>query len=216
MPTTLVEGNEHYDYVPIGSIVMDGANGFENQEVTSEEQADSTATVSAKHVSLAPTLVPNSFGKGLHGALCWDVQEWVMALSSSPDLEADQTNSMIMGISSGGVGTVIRNPDDAEYVLQRSIQNKNLSTAAGESNHVIELVKHFPNPMQIIEGNSFHKLLTKARYHINIAGSGNATARTGRWGMSARQVMVPLLEVFLDRDTIESLISFGVLAGILG
>jgi len=215
----LSDTDEHYRYIAVGAITQNAANDYAEVLLESGEAgtASSTAVITTE---LKGDFAPNAFGKDKHGVAVWDVKQWHSVWDNlSGLLEAAQTNDVSWGIHSGPAVRTTVIPienQDAGPVPEKKWSAQDIQAAAGEVYRTIKLDDQYLEPVDNIGGTSFGRLLTRERYSLFVDATGNSAAHKISVGMDARRVIVPLTEVFFDRDTIAGLLDAVVLDAILG
>lgn len=210
--------DQHYQYVPMGSILQNAANDYTEILMESGKSASNSGTGVVTN-ELKVEFVPSAFGKGVHGGSCWDIKSWDFEVAIPVEVEAAQVNRQNFGIhtlTSVQTTAPLRHQDGYLIDIQEFAESQ--TGAAGELlQDRAELGVTKDMPIQFFEdGISFNYLATKAAYNFYIDGIGNAAVHTARFGIWARRVIVPLTELFFDRDTIAGLLDGVILEQILG
>lgn len=216
MSAIISESDEHYQRIPIGRITQNSANDYTEVEIEPAEAATNSGTA-VINISLKPTYVPNAFGKGRHGASVWDVKQWIHKWLAPIIMEAGQTNGLSWNITDDGATRTVQPRLSDEGVLEAyETEAKTITGAAGEIFTLMETTTKHPQPMEILDGNSFNLLLTASKYRMGMDSVGLGSTRESQLAMDARRVIVPLNEVFFDREDIAGLLDAVVLESILG
>jgi len=207
----------HYQHVGIGSLVQSSANDYTEAIIKSGESATNSGTFTLTE-AIEVEFIPDAFGKDKHGGSVWDCKEFDFHVNLPVEIEAGQVNSKQYGIHSDSeVRTTEIRPDDKDYVAGVVEFVETTTGAAGE---IVQdrrnLITRYKFPQELIDGNTYGLLLTKAQYKLYMDGGGNAAVFTLRAGMLARRVIVPLTEVFFDRETIAGLLDAVILDSLLG
>ncbi len=207
--------DQHYQYVPISSLLQNSANDYTEVRIDNTSSATNSG-VATHNEDIEPEFSPNAFGKSSHGVACWDVKRWVFRSSIAPLTEAGQINNLSYGITDDGLTrTAIPTPDDDGYLLMNDYEVKTITGATGEVVSFFNKVQRIDEPMDIIDGTSFHHLLTKSHYRFFLDGTGLPGVVAVGFGILARRVLVPLTEVFFDRETISGLLDAVILESLL-
>ncbi len=218
MGAILSESDQHYMYIGIATITQNAAN--DHQEIILDAGEGPTNNGSGSVTTpMLPETVLNAFGKGRHGVGVWDVKKWQVIFNAIVVMEAGQVNSQHWGVHSleGNQSAIPAGSNkNGGPVPARGVLARSITGAAGEVTSMLELHDHQDNPAENFDGTSFNQLLTKGNYRFWIDGAGNPNVVTAELGAWMRRVIVPLTEVFFDRDTIEGLLDAIVLSSILG
>ncbi len=212
----LSEGDQHYQYVAILSLAQASANDYTEVAMDGAGTPTNSGT-SNQRESLLPEFAPNAFGKGKHGAAVWDIKEFLVGQTRGNVLEAGQTNLLGWAIvDDGTTRTSLAGEHLPGYVAADEVETKSITGAAGEVFTVQKLRNRYAFPMDIVDGQSSHFLATAAAYRFGIDSTGIAVTNEFRLGMRARRVIIPLIEVYFDRETIAGLLDAVILESILG
>lgn len=214
----LSETDIHYQYVPLISLTQGSANDYTEAKIESGEAASNSGVV-VQNNELKSEFVPNAFGKGAHGASVWDIKQWEMEPNKPVEAEAAQSNQQQFGVHTSPTtqttellkhqdGYLIGNNDFHEA------QEAATNTGITQDRPTQEFVKTMPQ--EVIDGQTFGYLATKGQYTFYLNGAGNAAVSAVRLGIWARRVVIPLTELYFDRDTIEGLLDNVILASIFG
>lgn len=217
MSAIITDSDQHYQRHPMASLAQNSANDTTEVLLESGETATNsgTATVAA---DMKPEFAPNAFGKGKHGATVWDIKKIQAEVSVSIRTEAGQLdNTQEWWITNDGtIRTAAPRISGVGTEEKRKLNASTVTGAAGEIVTIQDLVKDIDYPMEIIDGISFHKLWTRNQYRFGINGTGLPATFSVHLAFDGRRVVVPLTELFFDRDTIAGLLDAVVLEAILG
>lgn len=212
----LSETDIHYQYIPLATLTQNAANDYTEVQIeTGETATNSGASVITNE--LKSEFVPNAFGKGNHGASVWDIKQWEMEPNKPVEQEV-ASNELMYGVhteASTRTGEILKHEDD--YLIGNHEFSEVTEAAAGEliqDRPTKEFVKTMPQ--EVIDGQTFGYLATKGQYKLYINSSGEAAVTAIRLGIWARRVIIPLTELYFDRDTIEGLLDNVILATIFG
>lgn len=211
----LSESDQHYQHVGLVRLTQNNVNDYTEVEIEPGKVATNSGLV-IHTTSLAPSLAPNAFGKGKHGAQVWDVKEWVVKMKPLPNLISNTFAWQGWALTDdGATRTSIATPSETGFVDGDEEQTANTTGAAGEISHWGRVVNRWPQPSDIIGGTSFNNLLTAERYRIGIQSVGNTGKPQLDFGMKARRVLIPLNEVFFDRGTLANLLNMIAIEALL-
>lgn len=212
----LSASDQHYQHVGIARLLQNAANDYTEVRLDGSSTATNSGVATHRN-DIEPEFSPNAFGKSNHGVACWDVKRFIFRPSRNVVLEAAVINNLQYGITDDGqTRTTPVLPDEDGWVEGADFEATSLTGAAGEITQVADKVKRYDQPFDMSDGqNTFHNLLTKSQYRLYIGGAGNPAVLTIMLGMLARRVLVPLTEVFFDRETIEGLLDAVILESIL-
>jgi len=217
--TIISDTDLHYQYVPIASLIQGSASDYTEVLLEDGETATNSGVVVITN-EIKAEFVPNAFGKARHGASVWDIKQWTFDTSREVEMETAQvTNAMEYGVhNSAATRTVRPRAHEVGYLIAHHMFATDFATASGEVGTVTELVKQDPMPIERQpSGNSFNYLATKSRYVLYLDGTGEDVSVVSlSLGIWARRVIVPLTELFFDRETIAGLLDNVILDSIFG
>ncbi len=179
--SVIIEGDEYPQWINVGDVTESAANTLTTEDVTA---------------LLAPTIAPNSMGKGKHGVMVWEVFKWESQLNQ-PDNESGQANNNVKASVWGSFDddaptSVGFDDEEIQYYRRATIQN--VQAAAGESATVFEDIA------RVDEGDGAGRgtLLVDRNYFLTVEGTGNANAKSFVVRMKARRVTIKLVEALIE------------------
>ncbi len=215
---TLFDDDMHYQLVSIGTLTESAANTFTTSLINRPEDMNSNMTT--QNNGLGVEMVVNAFGKGRHGLSVWDVKEFLIGFTEYVDVDGDD-NQVQWALTSGDVPLIVHVPSAGggnDFVVGDRVTAESATiTAVGEINAQDRLISNsrWQMPMEIIEGNSSHLLMTAENYHLAIKGIGEGAAKVLFAAFYGRRVLIELNEVFFDRGDVKELLNAVLLAGLL-
>ncbi len=229
-----IEGDEHYGFIGLGSMVASAADVYSATIIDSIIEPD--LIVSAKSGRILEIDVDD--------VLVWDCKEWHAHCNASPDIIGGEdlaqaaeggitkdstvngnqqptadTNAegtrpggdgaAVTGAAAGGPGTRTVGDEQPTRYVERfhwwgSADEE--QTAVGQLLHEFNAHIVKQNTQYRVDGNDAHLLLTAAHYHMWLDTDATGVANQMSLGMFARRMSIDLKELMFDRAVLLSIL----------
>ena len=203
---TVLDIDEFYQYVALGSVTQGGADAFIADEINED--------------LIAPAIILDKSGRGNHKMQCWDVKRWVVHLPSMPlgAAGADVNINMEFAIEASNERdpadpTAMVSVNSDNHVLKKKYFQRAIDDVDGTKvSQIWDAIKEYDMPMQISGTQSVGQLLTAAHYFFEFDSDSTGAASEVAFGFYARRVELDLEEAWFDqRDLAELLLSAQIL-----